>query len=128
MATKNLYGLGDYSPDQIKEFASVLQEEQMDPAQAYYRRPDGAPDPVAAIKNMPLSETSAIIPDAFAGQAGATLAVALSLPQLQEIGAEGDVYLKQAVKIAFSSAVQQSPTDEHLRELAEHINQSPAWQ
>ncbi len=128
MTTKNLYGLGDYSPDQIKEFAGVLQEEQMDPAQVYYRRPDAAPDPAAAIKSMPLPEVSAIIPDAFAGTTGAALAAALSLPQLTEIGAEGDVYLKQAVKLALAAATQQSPENEHLRELAEHVNQSPAWQ
>jgi|SRR3989344_1719734 len=126
--SRDLYGLGDYSTDQIKAMVRVVEEEGMAVREIYLRRPDAAPDPRTIIKEMPLSEVSYIIPDTFSGPRGLIIAQSLSLPQLQEIGAEGDDYLKEAIKIALTVATRQNPNDPNLQELKDYVDKSPAWQ
>jgi len=125
---QNLYGLGDYGTNQVRAMATEVEREGLDPAPIYYRRPDASAEPKAFVKAMPLPEIPYIIPDAFAGTLGADLVQALSLSQLQEIGTEGEEYLKGAIKIALEAAVQKSPADEHLKELKRYVDLSPAWQ
>lgn len=125
---QNLYGLGDFNTNQVREMAAEVEREGFDPTPIYYRRPDATTEPKAFVKAMPLPEVPYIIPDAFAGALGADLVQALSLPQLQEIGAEGEEYLKGAIVLALETALQKSPSDEHLKELKRYVDLSPAWQ
>ncbi len=125
---QNLYGLGGYNSEQIKEMMSLVEETDLDAQEILLRRPDAASDPKTAIKNMLLSEAAFIVPDALAGQLGIEMIEGFSLPQLQEIGTNGDEYLRAAVKVALELALRRKPNNEHLQELKEYINQSPAWQ
>ena len=125
---RNLYGYGDYNAKQVYEMAREVEREGLDPTPIYYRRPDAAPEPRETVRSMPLSEIPYLIPDAFAGSAGADLAATFSIDQLKKIGAEGDAYLRGAITIALERAIKESPADEHLKESLRYINQSPAWQ
>ncbi len=126
--TQNLYGLGDYNTEQIKEMANMLVADKMDPTLIYWRRPDAAPDPKEMVKSIPPEEVTYLVPDAFAGDEGAVLAAALSFPQLERIGFEGDPYLKQAIKLALGEAAKQKSGDSDVRDLNDYVHYSPAWQ
>lgn len=125
---QELYGLGDYNTEQIKEFVKIVEAENMDPKEIYYRRPDAAPDPETFISQIPLDEVASVVPDAFAGAKGPALASRLTLPQLEQIGIDGDEYLKEAVKVALAIGSFGKPDDTDLKTLKEYVNRSPAWQ
>lgn len=126
--TQDIYGLGDYNTNQIKELVKLLEEEKMDPTLIYWRRPDAAPEPGASIKDIPLEEIAYIVPDAFAGELGVELASNFSLPQLQQIGVDGDPFLKQTIKLRLETALKQKPADPDIKDLNDYAHQSPAWQ
>jgi len=126
--TRDIYGLGDFNTDQIKELAKLVEDDGMDASPIYLRRPDAAPDPKAAVKQMPLDQVPLIIPDALTAPKGIDAATALSLPQLEKIGNEGDQYLKEAIKMALALALKEQPNNANFKDSQEYINQSPAWQ
>lgn len=128
MANQNLYGLGDYNTAQVRTMALEVEREGLDPKEMYLRRPDASAEPKATIKNMPATTAPFIVPDSFAGDAGAELSTALSIIQLERIGAQGDINLKGAIKIALDRALSSKPEDEHVKELIRYIKLSPAWQ
>ena len=125
---RELYGFGDYNTHQVRTMALEVEREGLDPTQIYRRRPDAAAEPKSVIKEMPLAEIPFIIPDTFAGDAGAEIVSAFSLPQLQKIGADGEAYLKGAITIALEAGLRAKPNDEHLKELIRYTTFSPAWQ
>ncbi|MBI2024515.1 MAG: hypothetical protein HYT03_00270 [Candidatus Harrisonbacteria bacterium] len=125
---ENIYGLGDYSTNQIKEFAKAVEDAKLNNKLIFQRRPDAVQNPAGFVKMMPLEMVAHIIPDAFSGKLGEQLTTALSSQQLEKIGAEGDPYLKEAVRISLASILQQNPNNETVKEMVDYVNQSPAWQ
>ena len=125
---RNFYGLGDYNTDQVRELAKAVEEGGLDSRLVLYRRPDATT--LDFVAKIPLEEVSRIIPDAFAGGKGAELVSRLTIPQLERIGAEGDVYLKETVKLNLMKAVAMQNRDDetNLKKVASYVNQSPAWQ
>jgi len=122
---KNIYGLGDYSTEQIRELVKDVQKENLDPSDIYLRRPDATGNPEEMITSMPIAEVVSIIPDAFAGDKGARLARFFSLKQLEEIGKNGDAFLKTAIKISLATA---GENNEHVKVLRDYTDYSPMWQ
>lgn len=131
---RNIYPLGDYNTRQIKEFAADVSdpeldpEDRMDPALLYYLRPDAAPDPVRFIRDIPPERAAFIIPDAFAGSLGPAMAARLTLPQLEKIGARGDMNLMETIKMRLAVAEEKKPDDSDIKDALEYIGRSPAWQ
>ncbi len=125
---RNFYGLGDYNTDQIRELAQAVEEGDLDPTSVFYRRPDAAS--LDFVAQIPLEEVSRILPDAFAGGKGTELVSRLSIPQLERIGAEADLYLKETIKLNLLKAVAMRNRDDEttLKKVAAYVNQSPAWQ
>ena len=125
---RELYGLGDYSTNQVRTMALEVEREGLDPMQIYRRRPDAAAEPKSTVAEMPLEDVALIVPDAFAGNLGPEIASALSLTQLEKIGSDGEEYLKGAIKMALEAELQAKPDDEHVKELIRYVTFSPAWQ
>jgi len=125
---RDLYGLGDYNTNQIKVLARVVQLEGANFFPILYRRPDAAPEAVAFIAKMPVEEVAYIIPDSFSGKLGPSLAAAMTIPQLREIGANGEEYLREAIKLNLKIARQADPSNGGIKQLADYIESSPAWQ
>jgi hypothetical protein len=128
MDLQNIYALGDYNTEQIKEFAETVKAEGLDERSIFARRPDAAADIPALIASLTPDEVPYIIPDAFAGKAGLSIVEALSLPQLEAIGGEGDGSLKEAVRIKLEELAAQKPSDENIKQKQRYIVYSPAWQ
>lgn len=126
--TRDLYGLGDYNTNQIRVLARIAQLGGANYLPILYSRPDAAPDPVVVIQKMPLGEVPYIVPDTFAGKEGPKIAAALTVPQLAEIGAGGEEYLREAIKLNLRLAASEKPHDAGIRVLNEYVNTSPAWQ
>jgi hypothetical protein len=124
---QNIYGLGEYNTEQIKEFAHLLKEEGLDESSIFARRPDASLDVTATIKSLE-DEVIYIVPDALAGENGLSIVRALSLPQLEAIGAQGDANLKEAIKIKLSELSTKNPSDETLKQKQSYVAYSPAWQ
>lgn len=125
---RDLYGLGDYNTNQIQVFMKIVQLEGANYLPILYVRPDAAPDPVVVIQKIPLEEVPYIIPDTFAGKAGPKIAAAFTIPQLAEIGAQGEEYLREAIKLNLKLAASEKPHDAGIKALNEYVNNSPAWQ
>lgn len=125
---QNIYGLGDYSTSQIKELAKLVEAEKLNSALISQRRPDAAQDPLSFIKQLSPEMAAYIIPDAFSGNLGSQLAAGLTNQQLEKIGADGEPYLKAAIKIALEEAQNKNPNDANIQKSVDYINQSPAWQ
>lgn len=128
MTLQEIYSLGDYNTEQIKEFAEVLKAEKLDTHSIFARRPDAAPDIAGFVTSLTAEEAPYIIPDAFAGNIGISIVEALSLPQLEAIGAEGDGSLKEAIRIKITELSQQRPADDNVQQKRRYITYSPAWQ
>ncbi|MFH1326408.1 MAG: hypothetical protein ABIH48_02980 [Candidatus Falkowbacteria bacterium] len=128
---KNLYGLGDYNTNQIKALAEFLQIDDINPSDVYNRRPDANLSPGRYIKSMDQKEIPYIVPDAFAGNVGMELMKNLNIQQLEKIGAEGDAYLKETIKIILRKTLQQQLQPQiknNLLRIQNYIQYSPAWQ
>lgn len=131
---KNIYPLGDYNTQQIREMAEAMQDpeldkdERTDPNELLALRPDAAKDPAAFIRAIPPEVAPFIVPDAFAGSAGPAMAARLTIPQLEHIGAGGDPFLIEAVRANLEIARGKSPDNQDIKDLLEYINRSPAWQ
>ena len=93
-----------------------------------FRRPDAAPNAADFIKTIPVEETPFIVPDSFAGRVGRLIAQNLTMPQLEMIGAFGDVYLKEAIKVNLVLSAKDAPNDNNLKTLEQYVLNSPAWQ
>lgn len=132
--TQDLYPLGDFNTYQIKEMVKLVQnpavpaEDRTTPEELYMLRPDAAPNPAAFIRTIPPEEAPFIVPDAFAGSLGIALASRLTIPQLEAIGAGGDVFLMEAIKLNLKLAREKEPSNSDLADLLSFITQSPAWQ
>jgi len=125
---QNIYGLGDFSTNQIRDLAKASEESGIKNPLIFQRRPDAAPDSANFISQIPPDLTAHIIPDAFGGSLGMQIAVRLTVQQLEKIGSEADPYLRAAIKIALRGAAHQSPDDPKIKKMADYVNQSPAWQ
>ena len=131
---RNIYPLGDYNTKQIKELAAAASDPELDPEDRmdstllYYLRPDAAPDPVRFIRDVPPERAAFIIPDAFAGSLGPVMAARLTLPQLEKIGARGDINLMETIKMQLVVAEEKNPENSDIKDAMEYIGRSPAWQ
>ena len=133
--TQNLYPLGDYNTSQILEMVDAVREaksfaesEAMDEKLVLFRRPDAAPSPAEFVRAIPPAEAPFMVPDAFVGAVGLLLAQNLTMPQLEAIGAEGDPYLREAIKMNLEIAARENPNDPELKARKDYVDWSPAWQ
>lgn len=132
---QNLYPLGDYNTAQILEFVDSVREaksfsksDEFDEKLLLYRRPDAAPNASEFVKAIPKKELPLMVPDAFSGKIGLTLAANLTMEQLETIGAFGDVYLREAIKANLLIAQGDAPNDAKVAEQVTYVTHSPAWQ
>lgn len=131
---RDIYPLGDYNLRQIQEMAEIIQDPELDPEDRgdpnalYAVRPDAAPKPEEFIANLPAERAPYIIPDALSGKNGIAMTLKLTIPQLEQIGAYGDVFLKETVKMNLKVALERNPADSNAQDALEYINASPAWQ
>lgn len=125
---RNLYGLGDYNINQIKVLSRIVEMDGLNSVSVFYRRPDAHPVPNSFIFRIPVDEISYVIPDAFAGEAGIGLAANLTVGQLEEIGANGEEYLREAIKLKLFEGIKRNPQDQKIKSLFEYVISSPVWQ
>lgn len=132
---QNLYPLGDYNTAQILEFVDSVREaksfsnsDEFDEKLLLYRRPDAAPNASEFIKSIPQKELSLIVPDAFSGKIGLLLASNLTMEQLETIGAFGDIFLKEAIKVNLLIAKEDDPKNTEVAQKVAYVTYSPAWQ
>ncbi len=124
----NPYPFSYYSPRQIKAFALTLELEYGTPDPIFWRRPDATLDPPSYLQKIPEKELGEITPDAFAGNVGMELAVALTERQIGLIGMNGTVHLKETIIIALQNALASQVKPDIARRHLGYIFHSPAWQ
>lgn len=110
---QNLYGLGDYNFNQVRQFVEEVKDGGEDPTLILYRRPDASED-LEFIGKIPPEEAPFLIPDAFAEPKGGELVRRLSLSQLEAIGAEGDELLKAAIRVNVERLLITRKDDPHI--------------
>ena len=133
--TRGLYTLGDYNKEQILDFMEVVRaarnasnSEEFNEKLILYRRPDAAPEPNEFVKTIPLDEVAHIVPDGLSGDIGYEITKNLSFPQLERIGRDGDIFLKEAIKVNLEIAHGDEPQSQSINEMLDYIQSSPAWQ
>jgi len=126
----DLYGLGDYSVQQIKAFARFFEIEDLNPKEFYDRRPDAASNPREHIKNMSPEIAKLIVPDAFAGETGIELLKNMTVEQLEGIGAGDDPFLRLAIKNTFNRLLEleSGKKNPQIEKICQYLLYSPAWQ
>lgn len=121
------YATGDYSTAQIKAFIDDMRAENMDYHNLLKLRPDAADNPPSFITSLTPDEVARITPDAFAGTIGESLALALSMRQMEGIGVDGKRDLKIAIILALARANNKQASND-IRQKAAYIQTSPLWQ
>ena len=124
---KDIYFLGDYNTQETQQLVKLFTFYNADPLPVLYQRPDAAPAPMQFINTIPAEEIPSMLPDALANL-GTESVIRLSRAQLERIGAEGDPFLKAAIKIKAAEAITQGRKDGAFTNLVSYLYASPAWQ
>lgn len=132
---QDLYSFGDYSTEQMLDFVNTVREvrkdtgdEEFDENIILYQRPDAAEKPEEFVKTIPLEELWTLVPDALSGPIGLTVTKNLTLAQLERIGRDGDVFLKETIKVNLEIIRAQEPQNQDVAGFLDYIHASPAWQ